>query len=445
MMAGWRRLVGGLVAWQCAMAASAGDFQRTFEAARRHDPTYRAALQERISIEWGVPIARAALLANASLSLSDARVVGSRTAPNFFGQPVTSDLGYRAPQQSVSVRMPLLNREASQKLQQAEAQAQLAGTQYAARQYELLERVAQAYLQRLYAQDGVRATDAQRVSALELRRQAVRRLELGEGTRPELAQAEADLALAQVQLREARNQVAVAEQALANLMGTAPAAPPQVPADAPLPALQPDTEETWQALAAASSPLVAARRESVAVARLGVERASAGHYPRLDLVASVSSSRNETVSTLNQSATQKSLGLQFNLPLYAGGGVEASVSQAVAQQAKAQAELDAELLDLQADIRRQFLFAQNGQDRLDAARQARDAQALAVQAARMAQVRGMGTATDVLRAEGRLADAGRELAKARYDQLLGQLRLMARAGKPVDDILLMLDGALSPP
>jgi protease secretion system outer membrane protein len=385
------------------------------------------------------------LLPNASLSLSDARVVGSRTAPNFFGQPVTSDLGYRAPQQSVSVRMPLLNREASQRLQQAEAQAQLAGTQYAARQYELLERVAQAYLQRLYAQDGVRATDAQRLSAQELQRQAVRRLALGEGTRPELAQAEADLALAQVQLREARNQVTVAEQALANLMGDTPAAPPQLPADAPLPALQPDSEDAWQALAAAGSPVVAARRESVAVARLGVERASAGHYPRLDLVASVSNSRNETVSTLNQSVTQKSLGLQFNLPLYAGGGVEASVAQAVAQQAKAQAELDAELLDLQADIRRQFLFAQNGQDRLDAARQSRDAQALALQAARMAQVRGLGTVTDVLRAEGRLADAGRELAKARYDQLLGQLRLMARAGKPVDEILLMLDGALSPP
>ena len=437
--------------WACAVllghagaSAWAGDFQFAFEAALRHDPTYRAARQELLSNELGVPIARSALLPNASLAISDARVEGTRTAPNFFGQQVTSDLGYRAPQQSLSVRVPLFNREASQKLQQAEAQRQFATAQFAARQYELLQRLAQAYLQRLFGLQSVDATTAQRAAAQEQRRLATRRLELGEGTRPELAQADADLSLAVVQLQDARNQVGAAELILTNLTGQAPAAAVAVPAGRPLPPLDPPHLAAWQEMAQTLSPQVAARRHAIEVARLGVNRAGAGHYPRLDLLASVANSRNETVSTLNQSTRQKSLGLQFNLPLYAGGFVDASTAQALAQQEKAQAELEAELLELQADIQRQFLFVHTGQDRLDALRLAGDAQALALQAARMALARGLGTQAEVVRAESKVADAVRELAKARYDQLLGHLRLLARAGAPADDITRMFDSALSP-
>jgi outer membrane protein, protease secretion system len=431
------------VSGAAAAPAGAAGFGLAFEHAERSDPTFRAARQELESAKSGIAVSRAALLPNASLSISDAWVLGDRTAPNFFGQAVTSSLDYRAPQQSVSVRVPLYNREASQRVQQAGATAQQAEAQLAARRYELLERLGQAFLQRLYAEQGLVAASAQQVAAQEQRRLAVRRLELGEGTRQELAQAESELALADVQSTEAQNQVSAAAFVLAQIGGPAAVLPKTPVAHAPV-ALQPASLEQWLERAQTDSPAVAARRHAVEVARLGVERARSGHAPRLDLVASIAHSRNETVSTLNQTTRQRSLGVQLNMPLYAGGGVEASISQALADQERAAAQLDAEQQDLQADVQRLFLFARSGGTRVQALEQARAASQLQLRAARMALERGLGTRAEVLRADGRLADSVRELYKAQYDHLLTLLRLHARAGVPVPDIVRLVDGALFP-
>lgn len=427
-----------------SLAARAGVFEEAFAHAERNDPTFRAARQELASAQSGISVARAALLPNAALSISNAQVRGERTAPNIFGQAVTTPLDYRAPQQSVSVRVPLLNREATQRLRQAEAQALLAASQLAVRRYELLERLGQAYLQRLYAEHGVATFSVQLATAREQGRLAARRLELGEGTRQELSQADAELALAEVQLSEARNQASAAAFVLFQLSGPAMPLPPRDPARYPLPALSPATLDAWQERAAADSPAASARRIAFDVARIGVDRAGSGHLPRLDLVASVSNSRNESISTVNQASRQRSLGVQFNLPLYAGGGVEAAVAQALAEQERAQAQLDAELQDVQADIQRLFLSAQTGTARVLALRQARENGLLQVRAARLALDRGLGTQSEVVRAESRLSDSTRELARAHYDHLLVLLRLHARAGIPAPDIARLLDDALQP-
>lgn len=424
--------------------ARAGGFGEAFAHAERNDPGYRAAALEVAGAQSGVIVARAALLPNASLNISDAQVTGERTAPNIFGQTVTSPLDYRSPQRSVSVRLALLNREATHRLRQAEAQAQLAAAQLAVRRYELLERLGQAYLQRLYAEQGLSAFAAQLSAAREQWRLATRRLELGEGTQQELAQASSDLALAEVQLTEASNQVAAASFVLAQLGGPALPKPAADPLAQPLPELLPSNVDAWQERAAADSPVLAARRQAIEVSRAGVDRAGSGHAPRVDLVASLADSRNESVSTINQSTRQRTVGVQLTLPLYAGGGVDASVAQAVAELDRTQAQLEAEMQDVQADVQRLFLTAQVGSARLRALRLARESSQLQLRAARMALERGLGTQAEVLRADNKLSESGRDLFKAHYDQLLVLLRLHARAGVPAPDIVRMLDDALFP-
>lgn len=423
--------------------AWAGMFEQAFAHAEQNDPTYRAARQDVAGAQSGIAVARAALLPNASLSISNAQVWGERTAPNIFGQSVTSPLDYRAPQHSVSVRLPLLNREATHRVRQAEGQALQAEAQLAARRYELLERLGQAYLQRLYAEQGVATFSAQLLAAREQRRLAARRLELGEGTQQELAQADSELALADVQMSEARNQATAAAFVLSQLAGRAEPAPPEDPARYPPPRLLPAALEEWQERAVANSPALAARRLAIEVTRAGVDRAGSGHAPRLDLVAAVSGSRNESVSTINQANRQRSVGVQFNLPLYAGGGVDATVAQALAEHERAQAQLEAETLDVQADVQRLFLAAQTGSARVRALQQARETSRLQLRGARMALDRGLGTQAEVLRADSKVADSARELARAYYDHLLVLLRLHARAGVPVSDIVRLLDGVLS--
>jgi protease secretion system outer membrane protein len=404
-------------------AAQTGELGQAFGRALAYDPTYRAAQQERASALQAVPLARAGLLPSIGLSVSDAWVSGSRTAPNLFGQQVTSPLDYRAPQKALTVRQPLFNQEARVRTQQAAVQVAYADAVLAVRTHELLDRLGQAWLQRLLARDALQIADVQ-LRALEGQRQLAR---------PEVALADAELGLARVQRTEALNQLAVAELALVQITGPSLAEPAAQGGDSPtnaelpaLPALDASQLDAWLQWADRDSPALAARRYGVELARWGIERAKAGHYPRLDLVGSISKGSNESVSTLNQTTSQRSLSLQLNLPLYSGGS-----------------ELDAERLRVQADLQRYLLAASSAARRQAAQQQSLDANLLALEGARKTEAAGVGIVTDILRAELRVAEVRREQSRTRYEQLLALLRLQARAGVPPAGVARMLDQALA--
>jgi protease secretion system outer membrane protein len=440
-----RGAVCGAGVWLVVQTACAGGFLQAYAAAQRNDPTYRAARHELAAAAQNVPMARAALEPNVSLSLSNARVAGSRTADNFLGQEVTTPLDYRSPQATLSVRAPLFNREASQRYRQSLVQLEYAQTLFVLRTHELLERLGQAYLQRLFAEQGVQLARTQLASMREQHQQALRRFELGDGTRPEVQQAQADLALAQVQLTDADHQLATARLALAQITGGEPITLQPVTDTRGMPELEPAGPAYWLDQGEATSPAVVARRQALELARIGVARAGAGHYPRVELVGSVSNGRNDSVSTLNQSLSQRSVGVQLNLPLYSGGFVDASVLQALAEQDKAQAELDAELQRVSAELNRAFLTVATGSERLAAQYQALQAYRLLREGAVKGLAGGIGVSTDVVRADVKVAEATRDLARAHHEQVLARLRLYTRAGKEPQEIVEILDGLLSPP
>jgi len=75
-----------------------------------------------------------------------------------------------------------------------------------------------------------------------------------------------------------------------------------------------------------------------------IDKQHAGHYPTLDLVASrgaSSSGVNPSSPALGGSDTNSTVvGLQLNIPLYAGGAVSSKSREAVALREKARADLD---------------------------------------------------------------------------------------------------------
>lgn len=424
-------------------AVQAGGFGLAYEGAVANDPTYRAARQALASSEQGIPIAKAALLPNLSLSISDAWTTGTRTASNFLGQPVSTPLDYRSPQQTLSLRGPFLNLDATHRVRQAQVQLAIAEMVLLSRRHELLDRVGQAYLQRLFALQNQEVASAQVINAQEQRQLAARRFALGDGTRPEVQSADANLALAQVQAREADDQLVTATLILAQITGL-PALSAEPLADtfvAPRPS--PSNLAGWLDKASASNSELIARRAAVDLAGVGVERAGAGHYPRIDLVASISKGRNDSVSTLNQALSQRSVGVQLNLPLYSGGIVEASVRQALAEQEKARAELEAEQFSVNAEVSRLFLAVETGLARLQAQQQLIDASRLVLEGARKSAAGGIGIRADEVRAQSRLSEVLRDRAKFRFEHVLALLRLHSRAGTAPEEIVRFLDGVLS--
>jgi outer membrane protein, protease secretion system len=173
-------------------------------------------------------------------------------------------------------------------------------------------------------------------------------------------------------------------------------------------------------------PALQVRRLAVQTAEATQMRARAGHHPQLDLVASSSNNTNESLSALNQSAQQRSVGLQLNVPLYQGGQVGHAVRQAIAETNRAAAELDAEELNQAREATRLHAAATAAQHRTNAHGQAVRAAHIAVLAAQRGMQTGLTTRSELIAAQRRLVQAETEMTQSQADHWLARYRLALR-------------------
>ena len=443
-------LISFLTAFYGHQGAWAGGFQDAFEAALDYDATYQAARADLASVQQGVPLARAGLLPSVSFSMSDSRVEGARIVDNVLGTPVTSPLDYRAPVKSLNIRAPLFNREAWQKLSIAQTQVDFAQAVFATRKLELMDRLATAYLQRLQAAEGVQTARAQLQAAQSQSDLARRRLKLGEGTQPELLDAEAAVDTAKVLIADAQSQIDVAILSLRQITGmvTTERSDQQQIFDPEGRQWLLQAANTGPSLAEllnqaqASNPAIASRRHALELAQAAVARNGAGHYPRLDLVGSASSSRNESLSTLNQSADQRSWGLQLSVPIYSGGAVSASVKQALADQVKAEAELVAEQQSVALELTKLFYAVSSGGSKIAARQKTVGANRLALEGVQRGFATGFNTQADVVQTQSKLAQTRQDLIQVIHEYLLARMRLAIRAGAEPAQVVAEIDSLL---
>jgi outer membrane protein, protease secretion system len=433
------------------LEAHAGPFQQAYEAALSHDATLQGARAELASVQQNVPMARAALLPNVSISVSDAAIEGTRTAPDSLGQQVESQLDYRAPAHSLNVRAPILNREASLKLSFAKMQVHHAEAVYQVRKADLFERLAAAYLQRLLSEQAVLLAKSHLEAAQVQHFAAQRKLDLGEGTKPESIDAQAVLEMAKVQLAEFQSQLYLDKLKLGQITGDTPLQLPRPAADtavarmllqraAPL-----GTLDAVLSQAEASNPTLLARRYAVELAETALVRNASGHFPRLDFVGSLSTARNESASSLNQSVSQQSLGLQLTLALYSGGYVVASVRQAQADLDKASAELLVAQQGIALELSKAYFGMANGPGKLAAQRQAVASSQLAWDAARLGLAKGFNTQVDVMLGQRKLVQTQRDQLQTLNETILAWVRLALRLGLDADAIVSELDSLFTEP
>lgn len=428
---------------QAQAQVRAMSFAETMVAARGFDAQFRAAAFELESVRQGVPIARASLLPQVALNASRSDVSGSRQFFNSAEQEAKVQVGYATPQASLSLRMPLYNKEALSRYDEAQARLEGAESLYRTRGLDLADRAGAAYLQVLLGESNVALAEQQLVAVKGQLARSDQRLARGEGTRTEQAQARAAVDLGQVRLIEANNDLENARRGLKRVTGVDTPRLNQIPADFSPGEIVPNRLFDWLEQAARNNPTIQARQQAVVAARFGIQRQTAGHYPRVDLVASIARSENESLSNLGQTSVLKSLGVQLNVPLYSGGGVDASVKQAVADRARSEEELRSEREGVEVDLQRYFQDVSNGTVKAAAYRRAVESSEVAYRGAVRAQEAGLGTTADVLDAQALLYAAQRDWARARYDYLLSRLRLMALAGQPVDDLVADIDRQLS--
>ena len=176
--------------------------------------------------------------------------------------------------------------------------------------------------------------------------------------------------------------------------------------------LRPDVKAVRQRLTAA--------QENVAVAR-------GAHLPSLDLVANRYLERTGSLSNVEWDVQ-----LALTLPLYAGGGTQSRVREAVSQ--GTQAELNASQVRRQAEQEIRALHQAVALDRsqLDALSKATDAARKNYEAQQRDYRLGLVTNLDVLQALTAFQENQRALDRARYTAKLNHLRLQAASARRPD-------------
>lgn len=409
-------------------------------AARQHEAGFQAARFERVAGEQSVAIARAGLLPTITMSASRSTNDGERTISGAARQP----LDYRASQNAISLRQPLINYEAYLRYKQGGLQVAYSEAVFSQKEGDLAVQLIAAYFDVLLAAEKLALSNAEVTAFEDQYKLAQRRQGGGEGTITEIAETESRLKIAEANRADVMDQLAVARRVLEEMTGN-PAGELNFLQKNFLPtAVLPDKVDDWLAMAQEKNPVILAQRKVLESASLEVDRKRAGHLPRLDLVASVSNTENDTVNTLNQKIYTRTLGLQLNVPLFAGWGVVAATEQELANRERTGAELGAAVSKVLVEVRRQFLAAQTGIIKVAAYAKAVDASQVAVEGMKKGMAAGIRTNTDVLDAQRQMFSARRDLGQARYAFLVSQVKLKAAAGVLSEHDMAEIDRLLVP-
>jgi protease secretion system outer membrane protein len=434
-----------LVALLCLLADSACGMGllEAFRAAQNNDADFRAQRLDRDASQLNADIARAGLLPNVSASSIDTANSGERTQTGGTGTAdVTQPLSYQARLSSVILRQPLYYAEGLVRYRQGQQQAVYADTLLESKRLELAQNVTTAYFDVLLARDNVALGEAELVAAQEQTRLAERRFTGGEGTRTEIAEAQARKYLAEAKLIEARDQVDVAESTLARITGVTTTRPRPLRSAAIALALEPRTLGEWLDSARQRNADVLLLRLQTEYAQLEIEKNRSGHLPRIDLIASVTDARNDTVNTLNTSSIIRAAGVQLTIPIYSGGAVVAGTDQAVINREKSLASLDSAIRTAVEKTRKQYLASVSASGRIAAYEKAVQASDEALKGNQLGFQAGIRTNLDVLNSQGQLYTARRDLAQARYVYLTGIITLKATAGMLTEDSIAEVDALL---
>ena len=416
-----------------ANSAWALDFKTAYEAALQHDATILAERAAAQAAQERLPQALSQRRPSLSLSAGQNRNHLESQTANMLGQRSVSERYYDSNNAALQLRQPLYRPAILAQIKQARAQVQDADAVLDVNENDLLERVAQAYFDALLGQVQLDLASAQKTAFAAQLQSAQKGFAAGVGMRTDVDEAQARMDLAHAQVLQAQQALDLARRRLALLLGVpvvqlvqladldtqrfAPSAP------------VPTSAEQWIALAEESSPQLQALRARLRAAQAEVDKAQAGHKPTLDVVATVSRSDSDSVTSINTVYKQKYVGVQLNVPLYAGGYVSSTVRQALAEVQRMQQTLEAAQRDLSNQVYEQFSAMTEGVLRIAALEQAvRSAQQALLSSQKSLQA-GARTTVDVLNAEQQLTVAQRDLAQARYGYVLAHLKLQMLAGQ----------------
>jgi len=424
-----------------AAGARAQSLIELYESARAHDATWQAAQAQHEATLARAEQARAGLLPQVGLQAGI-----SRTEADIRTDAGTGPRNFNTQQIGVQATQPIYRPANLATYEQGKRQHEIARAQLALAEQDLIVRVSQAYFDVLAAQDTLRLVQAQKAAVGEQLAAAKRNFELGNATVTDTREAEARHDIVVAQEIAAANELQVRRLALDQLVGRSGTAPLPLAEPVVLPAPAQGDIAGWVAQAEASHPALAQARLALDVAGLEIDKARAGHKPAIDATLGYSVVNNPQGvidSAMRTRIHAAQVGVQLTMPLFAGFAIENRVKETIALEDQARAQLADARRSVTQATQAAFLGLQAGAGQVRALEAAEASSQSALDANRMGYQVGVRINIDVLNAQSQLYQTKRDLAVARYNLLMGQLRLRRAAGTLTAEDLRPVNAALA--
>jgi len=418
----------------------AADLLQTYRAAQENDANYAAAKATRdAGVEkemQGLSGLLPVIGASGNYGRNDLKVnVGSLT---------TADKRYTGYNYGVSLTQPLFRWQNWAAYGQGKLQAAQAEAGFVQAKQELILRVAQAYFDLLYAQENLKAVQANKLAITQQLEQAKKNFEVGTATITDTHEAQARYDLASAQEIAGLSDLEVKRRALQSIIAKEPGllAPPR--ADAVISPPQPAGMEKWVDAAERDAISVQLQKASLEIADKEVGKQRAGHLPTIDLVASSAKKHDLSTGVLMSDSKNNSIGVQVTIPIFQGGYVLSKDREAVANRRAAEAGLEAAKRAAALQAQQYYLGVVNGVAQVKALEAALASSKLALDSNKLGYEVGVRINIDVLNAEQQVFSTRRDLARARFDTLMAQLRLKAAIGSLGDEDVEKINALLDP-
>jgi protease secretion system outer membrane protein len=373
------------------------------EGAVATDPALRSASYNKEATRENIAVARSRLLPQVALQGTDQKLTQTTSQDTLLGR---SDKTFSGPSKNyqLSLRQGLIRPREVVGLAIAQSQkesgeqkflTELADTRVKA-SVAWLELLSATKIQSIYEENLNGFSKAASQEAMKYKR--------GDGTKDGAMEAQAQLEIAKAMLVDAQL-TAESKRRNFTLVTKLPVFD-KVNADFPeikqtfLNAL--DREVLWQRILQTSNDLqVTVLVQEIQKARL--RQSELEHLPTMDLIASYNQAQNDATSTQGLRYQNKQIGVQFTIPIYSGGGINAAERQALSVYQSSVADSEAMKQRIEADFLSLWAVQQSTVERIFAGQTAVEASSEQLKATQKAFNLGLKTWAELSYVQNSLA------------------------------------------
>ncbi|MDB9973527.1 TolC family outer membrane protein [Gammaproteobacteria bacterium] len=417
-----------------------------YNEALENDPTYKAAEYSYLADKELKVQGRAALLPSITLSGS--------TNWNEYYQNKELQQQYNSFSSSARVTQPLFRLDTWFKYRQSKSLTDAAEADFAFEQQNLLVRTAELYFGVLRAIDNLNAAISEEKAIKKQLDQAKQRFEVGLSAITGVQEAQLAFDLSKASRIRTEGSLYSARESLNALIGREIFSLNELGDSLLIDLPTPSSKQKWVELALENNYQLKAAYLRKKAAKSSARSVASNHLPKIDIVGSQSESETNQFNyegfnidgqgiPVPSVTGRRNYSIQLSMPIFQGGAVNSRRKQAYSQYERANENTLFTERRIIQEVRSQFSNVLTLVANVNAQKQAVVSATSALEATQVGYRVGTRNVVDLLQAEKNLYSAEKNLANAKYDYILANLRLGLASGTITPADIVKINNLLS--